>query len=436
MTQSSSKVTRRAALSSIATAALGAGTLLTGRAASAETNAQMLNNRGGWEEQPPNPADLPPNVPPWMQEQGRPLTPYGHPSPYEKAVVRVPTNLTPTELSSWNFTPLQYLQGTVTPNGLHFERLHAGVPDIHPSQHRLLIEGMVKRPIVLTMDDLMRYPSVSRFHFLECSGNTLTEWRKPVGKNVQYTHGLLSCAEWTGVPLAAILDEVGVDPKATWALAEGADAAAMDRSIPVQKLWEDAILAYAQNGEMLRPSQGYPLRLLLPGYEGNMNIKWLRRLKFGSAPFETYEETAYYTELMKNGKARQFNFIMEAKSVITYPSGDMKLQQPGYHQISGLAWSGNGRISRVDVSTDAGRTWRQAVLQGPVQSRCLTRFRLDWQWSGAPATLQSRCVDETGYVQPTIDQLVAARGYNSVYHMNGIQSWKVAANGEVSNVHA
>ena len=436
MTQSSAKVTRRAALYGIAAAAFGAGPLLTGRSASAETHAVSLNNHGGWEDQPPNPADLPPNVPPWMQEQGRPLTPYGHPSTYEKAVVRVPTNLTPTDLSSWNFTPLQHLQGTVTPNGLHFERLHAGVPDIHPSQHRLLIEGMVKRPLVLSMDDLMRYPSVSRFHFLECSGNTLTEWKKPIGKNVQYTHGLLSCAEWTGVPLANILDEVGVDPRATWVLAEGADAAAMDRSIPVQKLWEDAILAYAQNGEMLRPSQGYPLRLLLPGYEGNMNIKWLRRLKFGSAPFETYEETAYYTELMKNGKARQFNFIMEAKSVITYPSAEMKLQTPGYHQISGLAWSGNGRVSRVDVSTDAGRTWRQAALQEPVQSRCLTRFRLDWAWSGAPAILQSRCVDETGYVQPTISQLVAARGYNSVYHMNGIQSWRVAANGEVTNVHA
>jgi len=350
--------------------------------------------------------------------------------------VRLPTNLTPTELASWNFTPLQYLHGTMTPNGLHFERLHAGVPDIDPAQHRLLVHGMVKRPLILTMDDLLRYPSVSCIHFLECSGNTLSEWRKPAAKSVQISHGLLSCAEWTGVRLAAVLDDAGVDPEAKWALAEGADAAAMARSIPVTKLWDDALLAYAQNGEMLRPSQGYPLRLLLPGYEGNTNIKWLRRLKFGRRPFETYEETAYYTELMKDGKARQFNFVMEAKSVITFPSAGQMIARPGFCQISGLAWSGSGRVARVDVSTDAGQTWRTAALQQPVLPRALTRFRLNWEWHGEPAILQSRCLDETGYVQPTRAQLVAARGLNSVYHMNAIQSWQVAATGEVTNVHA
>ena len=436
MPDSPKPLTRRGAITGISSAALGASALLISQPALATSAPGRLSNRGGWDEEPPNSADLPPNIPPWMQTQGHPLSPYGVPSHYERAVVRVPTNLTPTDLSSWNFTPLQYLHGTTTPNGLHFERNHAGVPNINPAEHRLLIQGMVKRPTVLTMDDLMRYPTVSRTHFLECSGNTLTEWRKPVGKTVQYTHGLLSCAEWTGVPLAAVLDDVGVDPKATWALAEGADAAAMDRSIPVEKLWQDAILAFAQNGEMLRPSQGYPVRLLLPGYEGNMNIKWLRRLKFSTAPFETYEETAYYTELMKNGKARQFNFVMEAKSVITFPSGGQILTKPGYCQITGLAWSGNGRISSVDVSADGGRSWHAAELQLPVMSRCLTRFRFNWNWKGEPAILQSRCTDETGYVQPTISQLVAARGYNSVYHMNGIQSWKIAANGEVTNVHA
>lgn len=436
MAVSSSRVSRRATISGISATALGAGALLDGRSASGATGATPLDDRGGWKLEPPNAADLPPNVPPWMHQQGRPLSPYGTPSPYESDVVRVPTDVTPTALASWNFTPLQHLHGVITPNGLHYERIHAGVPDIDPNQHRLLIHGMVKRPLVLSMDDVMRFPTVSRFHFLECSGNTSTEWKKPAGKTVQDTHGLLSCAEWTGVPLAAILDAVGVEPEATWALAEGADAAAMARSIPVKKLWEDAILAFAQNGEMLRPSQGYPLRLLLPGYEGNMNIKWLRRFKLGAAPFETYEETAYYTELMKTGKARQFNFVMQAKSVITFPSGGMKLEAPGTYAISGLGWSGSGRVSRVDVSADGGQTWHAASLQQPVQSRCLTRFRINWNWNGAPAILQSRCVDETGYVQPTLDQLVAARGDNSVYHMNAIQSWKIASNGEVTNVRA
>jgi len=432
---SSNAFTRREALTGLASAALGAGALMAVRPAGA-AEAARLDDRGGWAQEPPNPADLPPNVPPWMQTQGRPLSPYGNPSHYEQYVVRLPTDLTPTDLASWNFTPLQNLHGIITPNGLHFERIHAGVPDIDPAQHRLMIEGMVKHPIILTMDDIMRYPAVSRIHFMECSGNTLTEWRKPSGKSVQFTHGLLSCSEWTGVPLSTVLEDVGIDPKATWVLAEGADAAAMARSIPVNKLMDDALLAFAQNGEMLRPSQGYPLRLLLPGYEGNMQIKWLRRLKFGAAPFETYEETAYYTELMPNGKARQFNFIMEAKSVITFPSAGQQLRAPGFYEISGLAWSGSGRVSRVDVSTDGGTHWLAARLESPIMSRCLTRFRFNWEWDGKPVVLQSRCVDETGYVQPTLTQLVAKRGYNSVYHMNAIQSWHVAANGEVTNVHA
>jgi len=432
---SRTRFSRRRALAGAGSAALGAGALLIADPARGASAARKIG-RGGWPLEPPDAADLPPNVPPWMQTPGRPLSPYGSPSPHESAVVRVPTDVTPTELASWNFTPLQYLQGTITPNGLHYERLHAGVPDIDPAQHRLLVHGMVKRPLVLSMDDLMRYPTVSRIHFLECSGNTSTEWRRPSGKSVQVTHGLLSCAEWTGVPAAAVLDHAGVDPAAKWALAEGADASAMARSVPVGKLWEDAILAFAQNGEMLRPSQGYPLRLLLPGYEGNINVKWLRRLKFGAIPFETYEETAYYTELMKNGKARQFNFVMEAKSVITFPSAGQTIDRPGFCQITGLAWSGSGRVSRVDVSTDGGRRWRTAELQPPILSRALTRFRFDWQWQGEPAILQSRCLDETGYVQPTYEQLVAARGLNSVYHMNAIQSWQIAANGEVTNVRA
>lgn len=426
-------LTRRRAIAGAGTAALSAGALISANARAADST---LDVRGGWPTEAADQSALPPNVPRWMQAPGRPLSPYGSPAAHESAVVRVPTNLTPTELASWNFTPLQFLHGTITPNGLHYERLHNGVPDIDPAQHRILIHGMVKRPLILSMDDLLRYPAISRIHFLECSGNTYTEWRKPVAKTVQVSHGLLSCAEWTGVPVAALLDDAGVDPAAKWALAEGGDAAAMARSIPIAKLWEDAMLAYAQNGEMLRPSQGYPVRLLLPGYEGNMNIKWLRRLKFGAQPFETYEETAYYTELMKNGKARQFNFVMEAKSVITFPSAGQTIAQPGFLQISGLAWSGSGRVARVDVSTNGGRTWRTASLQQPVLPRALTRFRFDWQWHGEPAILQSRCLDETGYVQPTLAELVGARGLNSTYHMNAIQSWQIASRGEVTNVHA
>ncbi|MFS0757702.1 sulfite dehydrogenase [Noviherbaspirillum sp. 1P10PC] len=374
----------------------------------------------------------------WTHEQGRPIVspPYGMPSSYESDVVRRATDLTPTPLSSWSFTPLQDLHGIITPNGLFFERHHAGVPAIDPEQHRLVVHGMVDRPLVLTMDDIMRLPSVSRIHFLECSGNTLTEWKGPKEKTVQGTHGLLSCAEWTGVPLSVIAEQVGLKAGVRWMLAEGADAAVMDRSIPIAKVLDDALLVYAQNGERLRPEQGYPLRLLLPGYEGNMNIKWLRRLKFSEQPFYTREETSKYSDLMPDGKARLFTFDMEAKSVITSPSGGMRLGQPGYREISGLAWSGRGRIRRVDVSVDGGKSWQEARLQAPVLSKCLTRFRMMWNWQGGPAILQSRCIDETGYVQPTLAELVAVRGLNSVYHLNAIQSWGVAQNGEVSNVHA
>lgn len=382
--------------------------------------------------------NVPPAVPEWTRRQGRPIVspPYGLPSKYEANVIRRPTDLTPTNLSSWSFTPLQNLHGIITPSGLVFERHHAGVPDIDPEQHRLMVHGLVERPLIFTMNDLVRFPSVSRIHFLECSGNTLTEWKKPTGKTAQVTHGLLSCCEWTGVPLATILDEVGVKPEATWVMAEGADAAAMNRSIPLQKCLDDALLVYAQNGEMLRPEQGYPLRLLLPGFEGNMNIKWLRRLEVGTRPWMSREETSKYTDLMPNGKARELTFVMEAKSVITFPSGGQQLRDKGFYEISGLAWSGNGAIRRVDVSTDGGRTWQMARLEEPVLSKALTRFRLPWRWDGSPAMLQSRAIDTSGYVQPTLKQLTAVRGTNSVYHHNGIQSWGVAGNGEVSNVHA
>lgn len=345
---------------------------------------------------------------------------------------------TATDYSSWSMTPLEHGMGIVTPSGLHFERHHSGTPTIEPKTHRLLVHGMVERPMVFSMDQLQRHPSVSRFHFIECSGNSLTEWSKETAlKTAQGAHGLTSTSEWTGVPLSTILDEVGVQDGAAWILAEGADGATMTRSIPLEKCWSDAMLAYGQNGEAIRPEQGYPLRLLLPGWEGNTNIKWLRRLEVSDKPFMTREETSKYTDLMPSGRARQFSFVMEAKSVITFPSGEMKLPGPGFYEITGIAWSGRGKVRRVEVSTDAGKTWYPAALDEPVLPICHTRFRFPWRWDGQEIVLQSRCIDETGYVQPTLDELITARGmngtYGSVYHLNKIQSWLVAADGSVSN---
>ncbi len=376
------------------------------------------------------------DIAPWSLRQGEPVLwhPYGQPSSHERDVVRRSVTLkaaTPGAASS--LAPLHKLYGTITPNGLVFERHHAGIPLIDPDAHRLALHGLVKSPRVFTMDDLLRFPSVSRIHFLECSGNTGREWNGPSGQPVQVTHGLLSCCEWTGVPLSTLLDEVGYDREAKWILAEGADGAAMSRSIPIRKALDDALIVYAQNGERLRPENGYPLRLFLPGFEGNMSIKWLRRLKLGREPFMTREETSKYTDLMPDGRADQFTFVMETKSVILQPSPGYRLRGAGFYEISGIAWSGRGRIRQVDVSTDGGRSWQRARLDGDPLNRALTRFRIGWQWDGGPARLQSRAVDETGEVQPTREQLVARRGVNSTYHYNGIQSWKVDPSGELSN---
>jgi sulfane dehydrogenase subunit SoxC len=362
------------------------------------------------------------------RKPGAALTAYGKRSAFEQSV-RVPR--------SWwaSLTPLQDSHGILTPSDLHFERHHNGVPLIHPEHHRLMIHGLVAQPWAFTMDDLKRFPVTSRLAFIECSGNSAIEWKAPTGQTVQQTHGLTSTSEWTGVPLKTVLQEVGVKPDASWMLVEGSDAAAMTRSLPLASLIEEALLCYAQNGEPLRPEQGYPLRLLVPGWEGNTCIKWLRRLKFGTAPFMTREETSQYTDLMPDGTARQFTMVMEAKSVITSPSGGQRVQ-PGFIDIRGLAWSGRGRIAQVEVSTDAGRSWQQAVLQDPILPKCHTRFCLPWRWNGEDVILQSRCLDETGYVQPSRAALVAVRGVNSVYHYNAIQSWKIAVDGQVSNVHA
>jgi len=373
-------------------------------------------------------------VDPWTKTQGSTFVnpPYGLPSKYEKNVVRLLPSPAPTFLTG-SRTPLQSLHGIITPNGLVFERHHAGVPDINPDLHKLVIHGLVDRPMVFSMEDIIRFPSESRINFLECSGNSAAELKKASNQTVQQIHGLVSCCEWTGVRLSTILQECGVQPSAKWALAEGADGAAMTRSIPMTKMMDDALLVYAQNGEMLRAEQGYPLRLFLPGYEGNMSIKWLRRIKLGTDPWQTREETSAYTDLRADGKALQFTFAMEVKSVITQPSGMMKLKSKGFYEISGFAWSGNGKIRRVEVSTDGGKSWSEAVLQEPVIDKSLVRFRFPWMWDGAPATLMSRAVDSSGEVQPTMDAVIKAKSVNTFYHNNAIQPWRVAANGEVTN---
>lgn len=382
--------------------------------------------------------NLPPNVPEWMRGLGPGVTasPYGAPSPFEKSVVRRSVEwLTATEQSSINFTPLHALEGIITPSGLCFERHHGGVPEIDPDQHRLMIHGMVERPLLFTMDDIVRFPSVSRVHFLECPANGGMEWKGAQMDGVQFTHGMVHCCEWTGVKLSTLLAETGVSPSAKWLLAEGADAAAMTRSLPLEKALDDCLVCYAQNGERIRPENGYPLRLMVPGWEGNVNIKWLRRIKLGDRPWHHREETSKYTDLMPDGKARQFTFLMEANSVITSPCPERPVKHgKGFHEIRGIAWSGSGRIRRVDVSTDGGDNWRTAELQEPVLSKALTRFRLPWTWDGAPALLQSRAIDESGYVQPTIEQLRKARGVNSIYHKNSIHTWRLNADGTVNNV--
>ena len=381
----------------------------------------------------------PPDVPPWMKSPGAGFNEYGAPAKYENKVTRTfARSQAGTTGSGAIRTPLEALEGTITPSGLHFERSHSGVPDIDPAKHRLLIHGMVKRPLIFTLDALLRYPMVSRVHFLECAGNSQLLYQPtPPTLTAGQTHGLVSCSEWTGVPLRLLLEEAGVDPRAPWLLAEGADAAAMSRSIPMAKAMDDAMLALFQNGERLRPENGYPIRLFLPGWEGNMSVKWLRRLKVVPAPIMTKDETSRYTDLQGDGKSLMFTYPMEVKSVITRPSHGMTLTGAGLHQISGIAWSGNGTISKVEISTDGGTTWMKAPLSAPVLPRAITRFRLPWKWDdGRASVLKSRATDDTGAVQPERDKFIAEHGNNAIFHFNGIQAWSVAVNGEVKHVYA
>lgn len=380
-------------------------------------------------------------IPESNRDFGRPIpqTLYGMPSKYEAHVFRERTSVLKNRqnYSDWSMTPLQHQHGIVTPNGLVFERHHAGTPDIDPDTHRLVIHGMVRQPLQFTMSDLMRYPSVSRFYFLECSGNGLTDWTKAASPGVQQSHGLLSCTQWTGIPVSWLLEEAGIQPGGKWILFEGADGSAHTRSIPLEKCMDDVLLVYAQGGEMLRPENGYPLRAFMPGWEGNTSVKWLRRIKVSDQPWHFRSETARYTDPMPGGKWRQFSMEMECKSVITSPSGGMKLKGPGMYEIQGFAWSGRGRITAVDVTTDDGRIWQQAQLEDPVMDKCLTRFRARWNWNGGPATIASRAVDSTGYVQPTVAEIAKVRALvGFVQHHNGIFPWSVSATGEVKNAVA
>jgi sulfane dehydrogenase subunit SoxC len=362
---------------------------------------------------------------------------YGKPSQFESNLQRRQSpGLTQTTQASVSFAPLQSLFGIVTPSGLHFERHHQGWWDIDPTKHRFMVNGLVKTPKVFTMDDLMRLPSVSRFHFIECGANTGMEWGNVAVPTVQYTHGMLSCSEFTGVPLITLLEHCGADLKAgQFVLAEGGDGSSMTRTIPMSLIKSGEVLvAYGQNGEMLRPENGYPLRLVVPGVQGVSWVKYLRRIELGDKPYGTKDEAIHYIDLMPDGSHRQYSGIQECKSVVTTPSGGQALLDKGFYNITGLAWSGRGAIKKVDVSVDGGVNWKPARLESPVLSKCLTRFNLDWVWDGKPSVIQSRATDDTGFVQPTLKQLRDVRGTRSIYHNNAIQSWLVQESGEVKNV--
>ena len=373
---------------------------------------------------------------PWSLVPGAITPPYEMPSKYEKGVVRTLTNPKGEPRVQNARTPHQRLRGTVTPNGLHFVVAQSGAPDIDPAKHRLVIHGMVKQPLMFTLDTLARYPTVSRMAFIECGGNSAPMFSpQPIQANLQALHGMVSCSEWSGVLLSTLLAEAGVDPKATWLIAEGADAPTLTRSVPLAKAMDDTMIALYQNGERVRPEQGYPMRLLLPGWEGNMNVKWLRRIKVTDGPTHTKDETSKYTDLQPDGKARQFTFELGVKSVITFPSFGHKLDRRGLYEITGIAWSGAGRIAKVEISADGGKSWQDAPLQGPIYAKSFTRFRLPWEWNGAPAMLQSRATDEKGNVQPTRAAWNAIYSPSNRYHNNMIQTWAVAADGSVSNVY-
>ena len=380
------------------------------------------------------------NLPEHSTTLGKPVAsrPYGAPSIYETSLQRRESpGLTRVSAASVSFAPLQSLFGIITPSGLHFERHHQGWHEVDPTQHRLMVHGLVDSPKIYTMDDLMRLPSVSRIHFIECGANSAMEWGNVAVPSVQYTHGMLSCSEFTGVPLSVLLDHVGFDQaNGKFVLAEGSDGSSMTRTIAIDRALDDVLVVWGMNGEMLRPENGYPLRLVVPGVQGVSSVKWLRRIEVGDQKWGTKDESVHYVDLMPDGMHRQYTSVQECKSVVTTPSGGQVLLDKGFYNITGLAWSGRGKVTKVDVSVDGGNTWRAARLESPVLTKSLTRFNMDWVWDGKPTIIQSRAIDETGYVQPQINQLREVRGTRSIYHNNAIQSWLVSETGEVQNVQA
>jgi sulfane dehydrogenase subunit SoxC len=383
---------------------------------------------------------------PWGQLTGDPIPAYQTPSTFAKNVVRTLSNPNFEPRTSQSRTPHQLLDGMITPNGVFFTIIHDGVPAIDPNVHQLLIHGLVKQPLIFSYEAMLRQPMTSRMAFIECGGNSAGLFSpQPLQIDVQGLHGLVSCAEWTGVKLSTLLDQTGIDPKAKWFIGEGADAAHVMRSVPLAKALDDAMIALYQNAERLMPANGYPIRLLLPGYEGNMNVKYLRRIKLVGEPAMSFWESKTYAQLLPSGKAYQFYLLQEVKSFITQPSPGLTLKGPGVYEISGIAYSGTGRISKVMVSADGGRSWAEAALQEPVLSKAFTRFRMPWRWDGGSAVLQSRAWDEAGNAQPTRAEFVARRGELKAMppvmafpnqHFNAVTSWAVDSTGEVKHAYA
>lgn len=416
------ELSRRALLKSAAAGGVTLAASATGaKALEKETKENPITTKQDWNQ---------------VLGDGVDANPYGSPSEYEKNVIRrsVPW-LTASPESSINFTPLHELDGIITPNGLCFERHHAGIAEVDPAEHRLMINGLVDKPLVFTMDDIKRFPRTNKIYFLECAANSGMEWRGAQLNGCQFTHGMIHCVNYTGVLLKDILAEAGLKTNAKWLMPEGADASGMNRSVPIEKALKDCMVAFKMNGEALRPEQGYPLRLVIPGWEGNMWVKWLRRIEVGDMPWHAREETSKYTDLMENGKARRFTWEMDCKSIITNPSPQAPITHgKGHTVLTGLAWSGRGTIDRVDITLDGGKNWQKARIDGPSLDKALHRFYFEFEWDGRPLLLQSRAIDSTGYVQPTKDELREVRGTNSIYHNNGIQTWHVNAKGEAENV--
>ncbi|GIW34186.1 sulfite dehydrogenase [Meiothermus sp.] len=369
-----------------------------------------------------------------MKVLGATLREYGERSEFEKDVIRYISPNLRSRHTGADFAPLEKLEGIITPSSLHFERHHGGVPNVNPADYRLVIHGMVERPLMFTLQDLKRFPSVTRTYFIECAGNGQNGYRNPPDMTLTATRsrGLVSNSSWTGVPLSILLKEAGLKEGARWLIPEGQDAAAYTRSLPLEKALDDVLVAYAQNGEAIRPEQGYPVRLVVPGWEGSIQVKWLRRIQVTDTPVMSKDETSEYTDVMADGKIYAFTWVMDPESIITYPSGLQQIQR-GFHEIRGLAWSGHGRIRRVEISLDGGKSWKQASLEPAPDALSVVRFKYNWVWDGKETVIMSRAWDEKGNTQPTQEEFFAKWARNNRYHYNAIQAWRIGADGKVVN---